>query len=345
MGNNSLAKLGGNLKGLQPGHTKPINNRGGIAMDMKQVNAFLAVARYLSFGEAAEELSFSTSAISKQISALEKELDVKLFSRKGSAAVQLTREGELLMPHFVQLYREHQQLQACLHTSIAAIKGRVPALSFSYPSSLSSVGEDRLIERFRQDYPEIPLQHTPMVGRRIVSAMASGELDACLFISMDELFERMLLEHHMPLDSISFLALKRSSLIMALGERHPQAGQEILDLASMREETFLFRRFYEGVHLNGGHLSFEKACRQEGFSPKILFTGEGKDSLVFQGAASGKYIIPLVFPPNTQYGGIKIKPLSKSYYSGELRLYYLQSNRSPSLKKFLNCAREVYHVT
>jgi LysR family transcriptional regulator, glycine cleavage system transcriptional activator len=60
------------------------------------IRAFEAVARHLSFRAAAEELSLTQSAISRQISSLEEELGAPLFSR-GTRHVALTSDGQALL--------------------------------------------------------------------------------------------------------------------------------------------------------------------------------------------------------------------------------------------------------
>jgi DNA-binding transcriptional LysR family regulator len=58
-----------------------------------QLNCFLAVANYLSFGKAAQSLNISQPAITHQIKTLEEELNVKLFNRS-TRLVELTLEGQ-----------------------------------------------------------------------------------------------------------------------------------------------------------------------------------------------------------------------------------------------------------
>jgi len=50
-------------------------------MDIKQIEYFVSIVETGSFGSAAEELYISQPSLSKQIIALEKELEVKLFDR------------------------------------------------------------------------------------------------------------------------------------------------------------------------------------------------------------------------------------------------------------------------
>ena len=59
------------------------------------LRAFLAVARYLNFRAAAEELALTQSAVSRQIQSLEDEVGVALFLRH-TRAVELTSAGAQL---------------------------------------------------------------------------------------------------------------------------------------------------------------------------------------------------------------------------------------------------------
>jgi hypothetical protein len=61
------------------------------------LRAFEAVARLKSFRRAAEELSVTTSAVSRQVRGLEQALDIQLFER-GSNGVTVTSAGRRFLP-------------------------------------------------------------------------------------------------------------------------------------------------------------------------------------------------------------------------------------------------------
>lgn len=68
-------------------------------MNDLQIDYFMAVATNLSFTKTSEELYVSQPAISKQISQLEKELGVKLFTRN-NRKTELTDAGRLYFDLF-----------------------------------------------------------------------------------------------------------------------------------------------------------------------------------------------------------------------------------------------------
>jgi len=67
-------------------------------MKWQGINEFVAVAETQSFSLAAKNLSISTAQVSRQISALEKRLQVKLFYRT-TRKVSLTQEAQLFYQH------------------------------------------------------------------------------------------------------------------------------------------------------------------------------------------------------------------------------------------------------
>jgi len=66
-----------------------------IMISLSQFSSFIAVARNLSFANAARELGHSASSLAKSVARLEAQLGVKLFHRT-TRSVQLTQEGEAL---------------------------------------------------------------------------------------------------------------------------------------------------------------------------------------------------------------------------------------------------------
>ena len=73
-------------------------------MESEQLRIFAAVAKYKSFSEAARKLYISHSTTSRTVSALEKELDVKLFERNNHI-VALTPAGQVMLEEAEKLLR------------------------------------------------------------------------------------------------------------------------------------------------------------------------------------------------------------------------------------------------
>lgn len=93
-------------------------------MNTQQLESFLAVAENLNFARAAESLNITQSAVSRQIHALENELDAKLF-RRTSRSVSLTPAG-------ISFYEDAKNFMHDLNTATSKIKHHgVPTYSRS----------------------------------------------------------------------------------------------------------------------------------------------------------------------------------------------------------------------
>lgn len=90
---------------------RPLRSR---PLPMVQFRAFEAVARHFSFSAAADELSLTQSAVSRQLMALEEEIGVKLLAR-GTRSVELTSAGarllDALLPSLQRIDTAVQQIR------------------------------------------------------------------------------------------------------------------------------------------------------------------------------------------------------------------------------------------
>src|SRR5918997_2129827 len=101
-------------------------------LDVRRLRVLRAVARAGSFSGAAQELSFTQSAISQHVAALEREAGTSLVDR-GARGVRLTDAGRALVAHadaiIARLDDAEQELAA-----IAGLRGGRLRLA-SFPSA------------------------------------------------------------------------------------------------------------------------------------------------------------------------------------------------------------------
>jgi LysR family glycine cleavage system transcriptional activator len=129
-----------------------MNNFSRRPLSLTNLRAFEAVARRLSFSEAAAELFLTQSAISRQIKSLEDELGAPLFAR-GTRSVELTQNGSLLLravePGLARIDAAVRQIRA------ARGRRRVNLTTFASFGSLWLLPR---IEAFQQKHPDIDIR-------------------------------------------------------------------------------------------------------------------------------------------------------------------------------------------
>ena len=115
------------------------------------LRTFLAVAESSSFIKAANKLNMASSSVSRQITQLEQQLKVSLFTRT-TRHVQLSQAGELLYQRATGLLQEMEALTLELSKSSTRPYG---TLKISVPWWFSQLYIAPLLPRFLADYPEL----------------------------------------------------------------------------------------------------------------------------------------------------------------------------------------------
>lgn len=132
-------------------------------LSLGTLRTFEAVARHLSFSEAADELFVTQSAVSRQIKGLEDELGAVLFLR-GTRHVELTQSGQSLL-------RAVETSLSKIDASVRLIRSarsrkRVSVTTFASFGSLWLLPR---IEAFQRQHPDIDI--------RVSAADALADLD------------------------------------------------------------------------------------------------------------------------------------------------------------------------
>lgn len=101
-------------------------------MDFKQIEAFVNVVRYKSFSKAADASFFTQPTISTHIQNLEKELGVKLLTRK-SRSVEMTPQGATFFKFAVEMINSRSRAISAISESNETVEGILEIQTSSIP--------------------------------------------------------------------------------------------------------------------------------------------------------------------------------------------------------------------
>ncbi len=142
-------------------------------MDLRQIRAFVTVAKERNFTRAAELLHIAQPAVSMSIAKLEEELELTLFNRE-KKQVTLTAEGEVFFRHAERILYDCRAAD----TEMAELKGLARGeVRIGIPPMMSSYYFPRVIRDFRERYPHLQLSVLGEGAARIQRMIASGEID------------------------------------------------------------------------------------------------------------------------------------------------------------------------
>ncbi|MEO1918311.1 MAG: LysR substrate-binding domain-containing protein [Paracoccaceae bacterium] len=136
-----------------------MRNQRRLIPSTSALTAFEAVARSGSFTLAAQELSLTQSAVSRQVRVLEEQLDCALFKRS-SRKVELTEAGQL---YAVEV---QQALQIVRDATLNVVsKGQDQVLNIAILPTFGTRWLMPRISGFVAQYPDITLNFTTRIGK------------------------------------------------------------------------------------------------------------------------------------------------------------------------------------
>jgi DNA-binding transcriptional LysR family regulator len=249
-------------------------------LDVKRLRVLREVAEQGSFSGAAEALSYTQSAVSQQIAALERETGTTLVER-GARGIRLTDAGRALVEHAEAILARLAAAEAELE-AIAGLRGGRLRLA-SFPSAGASL-LPRAIAEFTRRHPAVELSLIESEPEESVPLLKSGELDIAL------VFEYAQLPHpdfDTLYDGIELIHLLDDPMYLTLARDHPLAARKRLRLEDLAGEAWI-QNDCSGP-CGRMHLA---ACHAAGFEPRVEFQSD--DYNVVQGLVAAGVGISLV---------------------------------------------------
>jgi len=152
-------------------------------MDPRQLRHFVAVARTLHFGRAAEQLGMTQPPLSQSIKALEREIGAPLFVRT-RRSVALTALGEQwLGPVRAAL----EATDALTGLAQRILKGDAGQLAVSFVSTADYSILPQLVQQFRETYPGVELHLTEATSDVQIAALQTGTGNVGIIIPQSDL--------------------------------------------------------------------------------------------------------------------------------------------------------------
>ena len=200
-------------------------------MNTQQLESFIQVAENLNFARAAKALNITTSAVSRQISSLEEELDTKLLYRS-TRSVTLTPSGILFL-------NDAKEITAKLQFASRKIKSQsetnIQIISIGCMNEADLCLLTKLLKKCRKQFPEIHPLLRIVPSRLILNMFIHDEFDL-LFGFKDDIPVRNEFIYH-ELDQIS--------IYCALPFGHPLSQKKILSEKDLLSESIIIYNSHE----------------------------------------------------------------------------------------------------
>jgi DNA-binding transcriptional LysR family regulator len=246
-------------------------------VEVRHLVALEAVAQTGSFSQAAARLGYAQSAISQQISALERAVGHRLIDRPGGPrAVSLTEAGKVLLEHAGHIVARLAAAKADLDAMAAGDAGVLRLGTFQ---SASARLLPPTLKRFRTAWPNINVElRNEQTYGQIEALIRSGQADIA-FADMATLS-----------DSYASVELIRDPSVLITAPTHRLAQKEVVDLEDLEGEAMIFMPSDDACAIR-----ISRALDRVGSEPSIVF--RSNDNLTTQRLVAiglGVAIVPLL---------------------------------------------------
>lgn len=177
-------------------------------MELYQLRTFYQVALNRSFSRAATAVSLTQPAVSRQIEALERELGITLFNRRGRQ-VELTEAGRRFHDYAERILSLADQAARAMNEIRDLREGRVTLAASTTPGNYLL---PQLIARFRKRHPGIEVHMDVMPSREVARAVLEGRADVGI------------LAGPVPSSALQVAPFQEDELVLIVPPGHPLAA-------------------------------------------------------------------------------------------------------------------------
>ena len=222
-------------------------------MNTKQLQYFVAVAKYLNFSEAAKQLFVAQSAISHQIKELENQLGFPLFIRD-KRSVTLTAGGKKFLEAAKEILND---IDFAVKTAKNAEEGIYGDITIGFLSHSMDYHLPPTIQRFKRKYRDVNINIKHLTVRETQEQLRNHDIDIAITTSF-------------ALDSIPNVLsqiITSTYYKLAVPFSHPFENEKEIYLNQLQDLTFIT------ISANNSLETYNRAikiCAQGGYVPKKI---------------------------------------------------------------------------
>lgn len=285
-------------------------------MNIIQMKYFVTVAKCLNFTKAADQLYITQPALSRQISAIEQELNIQLFIRT-NRSVKLTPAARILLEEFQHIYDEYTSAVSKAQSAQFGLSGHLNI------GILDGTRVDDLfppvIKKFAKKYPNIELTMRNFSFNGLVERLYDGSLDFAITLFFD------IAEH----SNLMYRVIEKTRDHIVVPIDHPLAAKNSVHLSELRDETFIIVAYSDSKI--SPQLIIDE-CKRQGFMPNVRFSPSLQTSMLWVQAGMG---IAMLDTRNMLYDNPNVKFLDVDQVSDpSLCLVWHQNNFNPYREVF-----------
>jgi DNA-binding transcriptional LysR family regulator len=199
-------------------------------MTTQQVNYFLQLSEELHYWRTSYKVNITQSVLSRQIKALEDELQVELFKRS-NRTVELTPAGRFLQQQWKPLM---ERIDASVLYARKIHQGEGGSIVINHPGSISYDILPDLLGRVSVAFPDIRVELVQLVHTQEIELLKAFKVDLC--------YSRHLYTD----DVVASKLVRQDALALVVPAAHPITNVPDITTAALRDEHFILPTLTDG---------------------------------------------------------------------------------------------------
>lgn len=293
-------------------------------LNLERLRTLDALSRHGSVSGAAEGLHITTSAVSQQMSKLEREVGQQLLAKNGRG-VRLTDAGRLLAEHAARILSQVELAQSDLEAQRGKVVGELRLAAFPtgarglFPPALSAL---------RAEHPALRVRSCELEPEKGIAGVIRGDLD--LAVVLDWYNKPMALP-----EGLVKAHILDDPADVAMPAGHRLAGRDEVDLAEFAEDEWITWGEGEFCH---EWLMF--TLRSKGIEPLVGHRApETHTQLALVAAGLGVCIAPLLGRHPMPEAVVTV-PLKQRVRRHVYVIWRADADRRPSIRAAVRALRE-----
>ena len=294
-------------------------------MNLNQLEYFVCAAHHLNFTKAAKECYISQTAMTQQIQALERTLEVQLFIRD-KHHMELTTAGKVYLKEAKAILKRSDE---AIRLARMASTGMDGELSVGFISGFGQSDCYELLRGFHEAFPNIKLKFLRNTMSGLMEHLQKGECDIAFTVQPHQrVYENM----------------NRSyPLYVAMSRNNPLAERKEIECKELKDQSFIIMQ--PAARSRDEMEEMLWVYQRGGFLPQVVAVEKEPETIMLMAALEmGVSLLPeYIVRPYSRNEELAIVPVMKSDGTAEtlnFEMVWSVENANPSVENLLEWWKE-----
>lgn len=298
-------------------------------MNLNQLEYFVCAAHHLNFTKAAKECYISQTAMTQQIQALERTLEVQLFIRD-KHHMELTTAGKVYLKEAKAILKRSDEAMRLARMASTGMDGE---LSVGFISGFGQSDCYELFRGFHEAFPNIKLKFLRNTMSGLMEHLQKGECDIAFTVQ----------PHQRAYENMSRQYIRSYPLYVAMSRNNPLAERKEIECKQLKDQSFIIMQ--PAARSRDEMEEMLWVYQRGGFLPQVVAVEKEPETIMLMAALEmGVSLLPeYIVRPYSRNEELAIVPVMKSDGTAEtlnFEMVWSAENANPSVENLLEWWKE-----